>query len=166
MSSRTSLRALAVIASATAALLAPATAAFADSSPAPLPKVDLSERAGGPAQGTALLPRGGVAAGDKPQVVNPAEKPRTGWAKVSATMPPREVAAGDKPRVAPRDTVWSTSPQPMPLREGAVTPRGGVAAGERPAERDGSGALIGTAAGIAALAAGAGTLVVRRRYQG
>ncbi|MFI1397783.1 hypothetical protein [Streptomyces sp. NPDC020681] len=58
-------------------------------------------------------------------------------------------------------------PTPAPARDRVTrTPRGGVAAGERPAgENGGSTALAGSAVAVALLA-GAGTVVVRRRAHG
>ncbi|KAB2588762.1 hypothetical protein F5983_30835, partial [Streptomyces arboris] len=65
---------------------------------------------------------------------------------------------GDRPAPAASEAPREATPAP------AVAPRGGVAAGERPAGTgdNSTTALAGSVAG-AALLAGAGTLVLRRR---
>ncbi|MFJ6615484.1 hypothetical protein ACIQPT_34995 [Streptomyces sp. NPDC091289] len=132
--SRLTLRAAVLAAVAAGAVLVPSTAAFADASPKP------SEPAS-----AAPSPERSKAAADAPKEAAPAVTPRGG------------VAAGDRPTPAPKEA----GPEEAAP---AVTPRGGVAAGERIA---GSGdnsttVLAGSVAG-AALLAGAGTLVLRRR---
>ncbi|MFD4690048.1 LPXTG cell wall anchor domain-containing protein [Streptomyces sp. NPDC058463] len=67
------------------------------------------------------------------------------------------------PSPAPEEAAPSAAPAPAEKFRSRVTPRGGVAAGERAAtETGGSTALYGSAAG-AVLLAGAGTFVLRRR---
>ncbi|WP_406390697.1 hypothetical protein [Streptomyces sp. NBC_00887] len=67
------------------------------------------------------------------------------------------------PSPAPEEAEPSAAPAPAEESRSRVTPRGGVAAGERAATETGSGtALYGSAAG-AALLAGVGTFVLRRR---
>lgn len=69
------------------------------------------------------------------------------------------------PSPAPEEAEPSVAPTPAPAKEfrSRVTPRGGVAAGERTATgTGGSTALYGSAAG-AVLLAGAGVFVLRRR---
>ncbi|MFD9540114.1 LPXTG cell wall anchor domain-containing protein [Streptomyces sp. NPDC060022] len=67
------------------------------------------------------------------------------------------------PSPAPEEAAPSVAPAPAEKFRSRVTPRGGVAAGERAAtETGGSTALYGSAAG-AVLLAGAGTFVLRRR---
>lgn len=67
--------------------------------------------------------------------------------------------APDSRRAEPAERAESPDAEPVPR---GTVPRGGVDAGERPAESTGATALYGSAAG-AVLLAGAGTLVVRRR---
>ncbi|WP_278191883.1 hypothetical protein [Streptomyces sp. TRM75563] len=129
MISRPTLRAAVLAAVAAGAVLVPSAAAFADASPKP------SE----PAVATPA-PERSEAAAEAPRDAAPSAVPRGG------------VAAGDRPAPAAKEAAPS------------VTPRGGVAAGERP---EGSGdnstaVLAGSVAG-AALLAGAGTIVLRRR---
>ncbi|MFE6037337.1 LPXTG cell wall anchor domain-containing protein [Streptomyces sp. NPDC056452] len=68
------------------------------------------------------------------------------------------------PSPAPEAAEPSAAPAPAEKSRSRVTPRGGVAAGERAATETGGGstALYGSAAG-AVLLAGAGTFVLRRR---
>ncbi|MFD9861013.1 hypothetical protein [Streptomyces alboflavus] len=126
-------------------LAAPSATAFASDTP-PKPKPTVSEpapedvvkkkRAAEDAKQKApgAVPRGGVAAGDKP------ETPAVREAKPT----PKPVSDEARKRLA----------QP---------PKGGVAAGERPESgSDNTATLIGSAAGIGLLA-GASTMVLRRR---
>ncbi|CAM5661398.1 hypothetical protein [Streptomyces badius] len=132
--SRTTLRAAVLAAVAAGAVLVPSAAAFADASPRP----------SAPAEVT-LSPERSKAAAEAPKEAAPAVTPRGG------------VAAGDRPAPAPKEAAPA---EPAP----AVTPRGGVAAGERPVgSGDNSTALLAGSAAGAALLAGAGTLVLRRR---
>ncbi|MGW9245864.1 hypothetical protein [Streptomyces badius] len=132
--SRTTLRAAVLAAVAAGAVLVPSAAAFADASPRP----------SAPAEVT-LSPERSKAAAETPKEAAPAVTPRGG------------VAAGDRPAPAPKKAAPA---EPAP----AVTPRGGVAAGERPVgSGDNSTALLAGSAAGAALLAGAGTLVLRRR---
>lgn len=141
----TSLRA-AVFATAVAGgvLAAPSATAFASDTP-PKPKPTVSKPApedvakkraaaeDAKQKAPGALPRGGVAAGDKPVVRE--EAPKT---------TPKPVS----------DEARKRAGQP---------PRGGVAAGERPESgSDSTATLIGSAAGLTLLA-GAGTMVLRRR---
>ncbi|MFD5200490.1 hypothetical protein ACFWM7_10130, partial [Streptomyces sp. NPDC058375] len=67
------------------------------------------------------------------------------------------VAAGDRPEPAAKEAAPEEAAP-------AVTPRGGVAAGERAAgSGDNSTAVLAGSVAGAALLAGAGTLVLRRR---
>ncbi|MFD4022618.1 hypothetical protein ACFWRV_03745 [Streptomyces sp. NPDC058576] len=132
--SRRTLRAAVLAAVAAGAVLVPSAAAFADASPKP------SEAA--PA---APSPERSEAAGEAPKAAAPVVTPRGG------------VAAGDRPAPAAKETAPEEAAP-------AVTPRGGVAAGERPAgSGDNSTAVLAGSAAGAALLAGAGTLVLRRR---
>ncbi|MDX3596012.1 hypothetical protein PV749_33320 [Streptomyces sp. ID03-2B] len=128
--SRPTLRAAVLAAVAAGAVLVP-SAAFADASPKP------SE----PAAVTTPSPERSEAAAEAPRdAAAPSAVPRGG------------VAAGDRPAPAPKEAAPS------------VTPRGGVAAGERPAgSGDNSAAVLAGSVAGAALLAGAGTLVLRRR---
>ncbi|MGC5542201.1 hypothetical protein OH733_03815 [Streptomyces griseus] len=129
--SRPTLRAAVLAAVAAGAVLVPSAAAFADASPKP------SE----PAAVTTPSPERSEAA---------AEAPRD--AAVPSAVPRGGVAAGDRPAPAAKEAAP------------AVTPRGGVAAGERPAgSGDNSAAVLAGSVAGAALLAGAGTLVLRRR---
>ncbi|WP_302217017.1 MULTISPECIES: hypothetical protein [unclassified Streptomyces] len=130
MISRPTLRAAVLAAVAAGAVLVP-SAAFADASPKP------SE----PAAVTTPSPERSEAAAEAPRdAAAPSAVPRGG------------VAAGDRPAPAPKEAAPS------------VTPRGGVAAGERPAgSGDNSAAVLAGSVAGAALLAGAGTLVLRRR---
>ncbi|MGQ4729233.1 hypothetical protein ACUN3E_16405 [Streptomyces sp. Ju416(a)] len=131
--SRTTLRAAVLAAVAAGAVLVP-SAAFADASPKP----------SAPARATPA-PERSEAAAEAPKDAAPAVTPRGG------------VAAGDRPAPAPKEAAPAEA-------EPAVTPRGGVAAGERPAgSGDNSTALLAGSAAGAALLAGAGTFVLRRR---
>ncbi|MEO3978193.1 hypothetical protein [Streptomyces sp. CAU 1734] len=180
MSSRLSLRALAVAGAAISAVLAPAGVAFADSttpaSPSPAVKSKSEKPAPAPARDAKVvkLPRGGVAAGDKP---SPAvqEKRKAGERQIFdlsrdakvVKLPRGGVAAGDKPSPAVKEKRGAGDTRVIDLsRDGkATTPRGGVAAGEQPAAAGGSGntaVIVGSVAGFALLA-GASTLVIRRR---
>ncbi|MBL3803222.1 MULTISPECIES: hypothetical protein [Streptomyces] len=90
--------------------------------------------------------------------------PSTAAVADSGASPVPTVDSGaDTPTPAPdsRRAERAESPDAEPVPRGTV-PRGGVDAGERPAESAGATALYGSAAG-AVLLAGAGTLVVRRR---
>ncbi|MFF2539132.1 hypothetical protein [Streptomyces cyaneofuscatus] len=135
---RLSLRTAVLAAAAAAAVLVPSTVAFADATPRPSAPAE-SAPAVSPERAKAAQ-----AAEAAPTAARPSVAPRGG------------VAAGDRPApAAPREA------RPAP----AVVPRGGVAAGERPAGTGGDNsttALAGSVAG-AALLAGAGTLVLRRR---
>ncbi|MFD0416070.1 hypothetical protein [Streptomyces sp. NPDC127108] len=147
----TSLRA-AVFATAVAGgvLAAPSATAFAnDTPPKPKPTVskpapeDVVKKKRAAAEDAAkdakrkapgAIPRGGVAAGDKP-----AESEK-------APNKPTPKPVSDEAR-----------------KRAAQAPKGGVAAGERPESgSDGTATLIGSAAGLGLLA-GAGTMVLRRR---
>ncbi|MFD9886722.1 hypothetical protein ACFWZT_35275 [Streptomyces alboflavus] len=127
-------------------LAAPSATAFASDTP-PKPKPTVSKpapedvvkkkRAAEDARQKApgAVPRGGVAAGDKP------DKPAV---REKAKPAPKPVSDEARKRLA----------QP---------PKGGVAAGERPESgSDNTATLIGSAAGIGLLA-GASTMVLRRR---
>ncbi|BFP50992.1 hypothetical protein SCMC78_07990 [Streptomyces sp. CMC78] len=129
--SRPTLRAAVLAAVAAGAVLVPSAAAFADASPKP------SE----PAAVTTPSPERSEAAAEAPRdAAAPSAVPRGG------------VAAGDRPAPAAKEAAP------------AVTPRGGVAAGERPAgSGDNSTAVLAGSVAGAALLAGAGTLVLRRR---
>lgn len=134
---RLSLRTAVLAAAAAAAVLVPSTAAFADPTPRPSAPAESAPEVS-PERAKAAKAAEAAPTGARPSVA-----PRGG------------VAAGDRPApAAPREA--ATAP--------AVTPRGGVAAGERPAGTgdNGTTALAGSVAG-AALLAGAGTLVLRRR---
>ncbi|WP_445403142.1 hypothetical protein ACSMX9_29065 [Streptomyces sp. LE64] len=104
----------------------------------------------------------------------PADRPAPLFASDASPAPARD--GGQRVSlvpVTPRGGVAAGEATPTPgLREAPVedagmraAPRGGVAAGERPAERGGSAALVGSAAGLLMLA-GAGGFVVRRRTAG
>ncbi|MCQ1582170.1 hypothetical protein [Streptomyces parvus] len=132
--SRTTLRAAVLAAVAAGAVLVPSAAAFADASSKPSAPVEATP-----------APERSEAAAEAPEDAAPAVTPRGG------------VAAGDRPAPAPKRAVPSEAAP-------AVTPRGGVAAGERPAgSGDNSTALLAGSAAGAALLAGAGTFVLRRR---
>ncbi|MEU6045868.1 hypothetical protein ABZ843_20350 [Streptomyces fimicarius] len=135
MISRPTLRAAVLAAVAAGAVLVP-SAAFADASPKP------SE----PAAVTTPSPERSEAAAEAPRdAAAPSAVPRGG------------VAAGDRPAPAPKEAVPAEAAP-------SVTPRGGVAAGERPAgSGDNSAAVLAGSVAGAALLAGAGTLVLRRR---
>ncbi|MET7366409.1 LPXTG cell wall anchor domain-containing protein [Streptomyces sp. NPDC005566] len=82
-----------------------------------------------------------------------------------ATPKPARTAAERTatPSPAPEGAEPSAAPAPAEESRSRVTPRGGVAAGERAAtDTGGNTALYGSAAG-AALLAGAGAFVLRRR---
>ncbi|MFE6984651.1 hypothetical protein [Streptomyces griseus] len=132
--SRPTLRAAVLAAVAAGAVLVPSAAAFADASPKP------SE----PAVATPS-PERSEAAAEAPRDAAPSAVPRGG------------VAAGDRPAPAPKEAAPAEAAP-------SVTPRGGVAAGERPAgSGDNSTAVLAGSVAGAALLAGAGTIVLRRR---
>ncbi|MFC8657112.1 hypothetical protein ACFUCT_18275 [Streptomyces parvus] len=132
--SRTTLRAAVLAAVAAGAVLVPSAAAFADASPKPSAPVEATP-----------APERSEAAAEAPKDAAPAVTPRGG------------VAAGDRPAPVPKEAA------PVEAAP-AVTPRGGVAAGERPVSSgDNSTALLAGSAAGAALLAGAGTFVLRRR---
>ncbi|MER7696010.1 hypothetical protein [Streptomyces sp. NPDC096095] len=113
------------------------------------------------AAGAVLIPSTAAFADASPK---PAEPTVTDLSKSKAAEDAS--AETSRPAVTPRGGVAAgEGPAPAPKEAApAVTPRGGVAAGERPA---GGGAnstapLAGSVAG-AALLAGAGTIVLRRR---
>ncbi|MEU5160982.1 hypothetical protein AB0G74_15425 [Streptomyces sp. NPDC020875] len=136
-SPRRALRAVAVTAAALGALLAGGTAAVADAKPSPTTpvKVELSKEAAAKAA---------------------AEKDCT----------PQPAKAGEVKRICLTPTDVERKRAAGVLREGtAVVPRGGVAAGERPAGQGGSDStmlIAGSAIGALGLAV-AGTVVLRRR---
>ncbi|MBV7243131.1 hypothetical protein [Streptomyces sp. MW-W600-10] len=131
--SRPTLRAAVLAAVAAGAVLVP-SAAFADASPKP------SE----PAVATPS-PERSEAAAEAPRDAAPSAVPRGG------------VAAGDRPAPAPKEAAPAEAAP-------SVTPRGGVAAGERPSgSGDNSTAVLAGSVAGAALLAGAGTIVLRRR---
>ncbi|WP_327111943.1 hypothetical protein OG206_03215 [Streptomyces sp. NBC_01341] len=103
------------------------------------------------AAGAVLLPSAAALADGTPTPV-PAEP-------ATASAAPAERTATPEPRQAARTGRPTPAPEPMPASR---MPRGGVDAGERPAQDAAGTALYGTAAG-AVLLAGAGVLVVRRR---
>ncbi|MFD7550495.1 hypothetical protein ACFV0R_34545 [Streptomyces sp. NPDC059578] len=111
------------------------------------------------AVGAVLAPTAAVAS-DSP------EKPRGAMVLTPKDSPAPATARGGVAAgtATPSPTPPSREIPKVSLAEGdrAVTPRGGVAAGERPVEQSGSPALIGSAAGLVLLA-GAGAVVVRRR---
>ncbi|MFI8004841.1 hypothetical protein [Streptomyces sp. NPDC086010] len=102
------------------------------------------------AAGAVLLPSAAALADGTPTPV-PAD-PATSAA-------PAEQAATPVPSQAARPERPTAAPAPLPADR---MPRGGVDAGERPAQDAAGSALYGSAAG-AVLLAGAGLLVVRRR---
>ncbi len=93
---------------------------------------------------------------------------------MGAVLLPATTAVADSSPTQPSVVAESATPAPAAERGDTATPvpaeavpagtmpRGGVDAGERPAEQTGATALYGSAAG-AVLLAGAGTLVLRRR---
>ncbi|MFE4454915.1 hypothetical protein [Streptomyces sp. NPDC056796] len=131
MSLRPTLRTAFLATAAIGAVLLPSAAAVADG-PSAVPAERTESPSAAPAPGKAT------------------EAPSP--APAEATEPPSPVPAGE-----------SATPAPVPAEDvpAGTVPRGGVAAGERPAE-NGSTALYGSAAG-AVLLAGAGVLVLRRR---
>ncbi|MFI1223391.1 MULTISPECIES: hypothetical protein [unclassified Streptomyces] len=133
MTSRPTLRAVVLAAVAAGAVLVPSAAAFADTSPKPSAPVE-----------AVPSPERSEAAAETPREAAPSVAPRGG------------VAAGDRPAPAPTEA----GPQQAAP---AVTPRGGVAAGERPVSGDNSTAVLAGSVAGAALLAGAGTIVLRRR---
>ncbi|MEW2068705.1 hypothetical protein [Streptomyces sp. NPDC007346] len=140
MTARLTLRTAVLAAVAAGAVLVPSTAAFADATPKPSAPAESAPEV---SPERAKAAEAAEAAEDAPKEARPSVVPRGG------------VAAGDRPvPAAPREAA------PAP----AVVPRGGVAAGERPAGTgdNSTTALAGSVAG-AALLAGAGTLVLRRR---
>nr|WP_189218479.1 hypothetical protein [Streptomyces ruber] len=137
MSHRLSLRAAVVALGVTGAVLAPATAALATDEPT-------------------------RAATEAPSEAAEAERAPT-------AAPEQATEAKPEPTVAPEENAEDgadrtpAKPEPTRAPEEGEIPRGGVAAGERPAsEPNGNTALYGTAAGTVLLA-GAGTYVLRRR---
>ncbi|MEU2564617.1 hypothetical protein ABZ626_35590 [Streptomyces longispororuber] len=156
-----SLRA-AVVASAVAAgvLGAPSAVAFAsESAPKPKPTATESTPAPAPAEAQDDVAKKRAAAKEQAQRET-APRP----------APPRGgVAAGDKPTAEPSAAPGTPERATVkaPRDQTAPAPRGGVAAGERPATGgdDNTVALLGSAAGIA-LAAGVGTMALRRRATG
>uniref|UniRef100_A0AAU3H7K8 Tat pathway signal sequence domain protein n=1 Tax=Streptomyces sp. NBC_01401 TaxID=2903854 RepID=A0AAU3H7K8_9ACTN len=81
-----------------------------------------------------------------------------------ATPTPVPAERTESPSAARQDAKPSEAPTPVPADSvpAGKMPRGGVDAGERPAQGAGDTALYGSAAG-AVLLAGAGVLVMRRR---
>ncbi|GAA2229340.1 hypothetical protein GCM10010232_14490 [Streptomyces amakusaensis] len=188
---RLSPRALVVAVAAVGAMIAPAGAAFADSTPTATPSAGVEDtrkkkaaaaeerwakasaadkealRKKGAAAGTVWAPevrtpRGGVAAGEQPKVSSGGTK--------STARPSAKPADRRTPTVAPGAGVTEREQPKVNLgdakstaRPAVVTPRGGVAAGERPAESGGTTGLLTGSAVAFALVAGAGVLVVRRR---
>ncbi|MGW8555194.1 sortase-dependent protein [Streptomyces tubercidicus] len=134
---RTPLRHTAVAVVTASAICLPATSAFADSSTEPAPRT---------ANKTAPedeLPDG---------------------IELTNTKPAPKTANKTAPELPDGIELSSTQPGVRGSEVKVKTPRGGVAAGEKPAatSADGTTAAVGTAAG-ALLLAGAGTLVIRRR---
>ncbi|WP_326700964.1 hypothetical protein OG909_28915 [Streptomyces sp. NBC_01754] len=76
--------------------------------------------------------------------------------------PPVDGSATPVPDTQRGEATEAPSLVPAESSPAGTMPRGGVDAGERPADTTGTTALYGSAAGVALLA-GAGTLVVRRR---
>ncbi|MFI0054883.1 hypothetical protein [Streptomyces griseus] len=121
------------------------------------------------AAGAVLVPSAAAFADASPKPSEPAA--------VTTPSPERSEAAAEAPRDAaapsavPRGGVAAGDrPAPAPKEAvpaeaaPAVTPRGGVAAGERPAgSGDNSTAVLAGSVAGTALLAGAGTLVLRRR---
>ncbi|MEU0132924.1 hypothetical protein ABZ172_02620 [Streptomyces sp. NPDC006296] len=101
-----------------------------------------------------LLPSTAALADDSP-AARPAEQQPT--RPPSATVPDAEA-----PTPRPAERSEEATPVPAESVPARTVPRGGVDAGERPAGGAGDTALYGSAAG-AALLAGAGVLVLRRR---
>ncbi|MFE0106881.1 hypothetical protein [Streptomyces sp. NPDC059009] len=167
--SRQSLRTAVLTSAVLGGVLVPSAAAFADdATPKPkAPGTAASEtpRPKAPADSkvpSESKPRGGVAAGELP-----ATKP---------TPAPKTEAPSEAPKPdAPSDAAKKKEAAALAAKKRAAAdqqgmekkPRGGVAAGERPASSgtDTSTVLAGSAAG-AALLAGAGTFVLRRRGSG
>ncbi|WP_329114235.1 sortase-dependent protein [Streptomyces sp. NBC_01353] len=118
--------------------------------------------------GGVLLPSTSAFASDGPSAA-PSDSTVRPTAAADATPDSRS----DKPQATPaptspekeRDT-GDTEPRPVPDRTSGevAAPRGGVAAGERPADRSGDNttAIAGSVAG-AAILAGAGSVMLRRR---
>ncbi|MFJ8173349.1 hypothetical protein ACIQ64_33625 [Streptomyces sp. NPDC094473] len=107
--------------------------------------------------GAVLLPSSVAAADDSPTPV-PAERTESPT-PAPGTAQPAESAT---PTPAPAEPTEAATPVPAESVPAGTMPRGGVDAGERPAEGSGVTALYGSAAG-AALLAGGGVLVLRRR---
>ncbi|MEV3869616.1 hypothetical protein [Streptomyces sp. NPDC049906] len=144
MTHRTALRRAALLTIAVGGVLAPASVAVASQPPADRPvPLFASDASPAPAPGD----------GGQRVTLVPAA-PRGGGA-----------AGGATPTPAPPSGLRETPEAAVEDAGTRAAPRGGVAAGERPAERGGSGALVGSAAGLLMLA-GAGGFVVRRRTAG
>ncbi|MGW0790576.1 hypothetical protein ACWD04_20595 [Streptomyces sp. NPDC002911] len=86
-------------------------------------------------------------------------------ADATPTAAPTELAATPAPAPAPEGAEPSEAATPVPAESvpAGTMPRGGVAAGERPAGEAGDTALYGSAAGAALLAGVGGAFVLRRR---
>ncbi|MFJ4965203.1 hypothetical protein EES43_26045 [Streptomyces sp. ADI96-02] len=118
------------------------------------------------AAGAVLLPAASAVADASAPVDRPAKVLSSASPKPERVKAPTDATKSTGPAVTPRGGVAAgdrPAPSVLPKDAKATTtvPRGGVAAGERPAGDD-TAALIGSAAGIALLA-GAGTVVLRRR---
>ncbi|GGS44680.1 hypothetical protein F2B00_09035 [Streptomyces parvus] len=113
------------------------------------------------AAGAVLVPSAAASADASPKPSAPVEATPAPERSEAAAEAPENAA----PAVTPRVNVAGDRPAPAPKAAApAVTPRGGVAAGERPAgSGDNSTALLAGSAAGAALLAGAGTFVLRRR---
>ncbi|WP_327371328.1 hypothetical protein [Streptomyces sp. NBC_01217] len=110
MPHRLSLRTAVLAAVAAGAVLVPSAAALADSTPTPVPSVERSAAAARGAQPSAV-PRGGVAAGDRP----------------APARPERAAAAGRGPSAAPRGGV-AAGERPAGTSGDRTTPLAGSAA--------------------------------------
>ncbi|MFI7286178.1 hypothetical protein ACIBRY_05900 [Streptomyces anulatus] len=113
------------------------------------------------AAGAVLVPSAAAFADASPKPSEPAVVDLSSKPSEAPTKAPKDAG----PAVTPRGGVAAGDrPAPAPKEAGpAVTPRGGVAAGERPAgSGDNAAVLAGSVAGTALLA-GVGTIVLRRR---
>ncbi|MDX3484304.1 hypothetical protein [Streptomyces sp. ID05-18] len=120
------------------------------------------------AAGAVLVPSAAAFADASPKPSKPAVVDQSSKPSEAPTETPKDTA----PAVTPRGGVAagegrSSAPTPAPAPKDAgpaVTPRGGVAAGERPAgSGDNSTAVLAGSVAGTALLAGVGTLVLRRR---
>ncbi|MGX2992894.1 hypothetical protein JNUCC64_01145 [Streptomyces sp. JNUCC 64] len=188
MSHHTVLRRAVLVTVAVGGVLAPATAALAadgdgerplslsaGSGPSPSPVVEEGERAtpsGGATPGRATpSPTVEPSAGRTPTVEPSAGGGPSTTGKPAPSPTPSLDLSTERPREGDRATpsplvegsLFPDRKADLSARDHAETPRGGVAAGERPgADRDGTVALAGSAAGLLMLA-GASTVVLRRR---